>query len=70
MGILFLSRLIPKWKDIAKKRNGEDWTLDVNVTFGQYEIMIDFNDIKCALKDNDATDNIVNIFFRHIFKGF
>jgi len=31
--------------------------------------MIDLNDIKCALKGNDATDNIVNIFFYSILRG-
>jgi hypothetical protein len=31
--------------------------------------MIDFNNIKCALKGSDATYNIVNIFFRYILKG-
>jgi len=69
MGTYFLSRVIPKWKDIAKKHKGEDWRMDVKITFGHDENMIDFNNIKCALKDNDAIDNIMNIFFRHILKG-
>jgi len=69
MGTYFLSRVIPKWKDIAKKHKGEDWRMDVKITFCHDENMIDFNNIKCALKDNDAIDNIMNIFFRHILKG-
>jgi hypothetical protein len=31
--------------------------------------MINLNNIKCAIKGNDATKNIVNIFFYRIFKG-
>jgi hypothetical protein len=69
VGTYFLSRAIPKWKDIAKNHKGEDWRLDVKITFSCDENMIDFNNINCALKDNDAIDNIMNIFFRHILKG-
>jgi len=61
--------VIPKWKDIARKCKGEDWMLDVKIAFGQYEIMINLNDIKCALKGSDATNNVMNIFFHHILKG-
>jgi hypothetical protein len=65
----FLSKVIPKWKYIAKKCKGEDWRLDVKIPFGCDKIMIDLNDIKCALKGNDATNNIMNIFFCYILKG-
>jgi len=30
--------------------------------------MINLNDIKCVLKDIDAINNIMNIFFYHLFK--
>ncbi len=43
--------------------------MDVKIPFGHDKIMIDFNDIKCALKGNDATNNIMNIFFCYILKG-
>jgi len=54
---------------MTRKRKGEDWRLDVEISFGQDEIMIDFNDIKCAIKSSDVTNNIMNIFFYCILKG-
>jgi hypothetical protein len=65
----FLSKVTPKWKDIAKKRKGEDEKLDVEITFGRDKIIIDLNNIKCVLKGSDATDNIVNMFLNYILKG-
>ncbi len=67
--IWFLCRVIPKWKDITRKSKGEDWRLDVEISFGQYEIMINLNNVKCAIKDSDVTNNIMNIFFCRIFEG-
>jgi hypothetical protein len=37
--------------------------LDVEISFGHDKIMIDLNNIKCAIKGNDVTNNIMNIFF-------
>jgi hypothetical protein len=61
--------VIPKWKDITKKRKGEDWRLDVEISFGQDEIMINLNNIKYAIKGSDVTNNIMNHYFCCIFKG-
>jgi hypothetical protein len=61
--------VIPKWKDIIKKRKGEDWRLYVEISFGRHEIMIDLNNIKCAIKGSDVINNIMNLFFCCILKG-
>jgi hypothetical protein len=44
--------------------------LDVDISFGGDEIMINLNNIKCAMKANDVKNNIMNIFLMsHPEKG-